>query len=164
PGVGALPRRLEEACLRLLGRGGVARLTPDPPVPANARCLAATSIDLRSRVAAGLFREDLHARLAAEMLTLPPLRERPEDIPELARHFLEQCCEHLGPRDLTPEAEELLRHYRWPGNLRELRESVEEAALQARNGRIGPEHFLGQIRSISDTGPLTSLYAVAMRH
>src|SRR5207247_1864116 len=83
-----------------------------------------------ARVAAGLFREDLHARLAAELLTLPPLRERPEDIPALAHHFLEQCCAHLGPRELGPEAEELLQRYRWPGNLRELRETVEEAALQ----------------------------------
>src|SRR5213078_1915183 len=139
--VGELPPRLQSACLQLLERREVVRLNSDAPVPANARCLAATSIDLRARVAAGLFREDLHARLAAELLTLPPLRERPEDIPALAHHFLEQCCAHLGPRELGPEAEELLQRYRWPGNLRELRETVEEAALQARNGRIGPEHF-----------------------
>ena len=133
-------------------------------MPANARCLAATSIDLRARVAAGLFREDLHARLAAELLTLPPLRERPEDIPALAHHFLEQCCVHLGPRELGPEAEELLQRYRWPGNLRELRETVEEAALQARNGRIGPEHFPEQMRRAPESGPLSSLRDVEMRH
>jgi len=162
--IGELPTRLQEACLQLLERREVVRLNSDSPVPANARCLAATSIDLRSRVAAGLFREDLHTRLAAEMLMLPPLRERPAEIPDLARHFLEQCCAHLGPREFTPEAEELLRHYRWPGNLRELRESVEEAALQARNGRIGPEHFPEQMRRTPESGPLTSLRDVEMRH
>jgi len=162
--VGELPPRLQDACLQLLERREVVRLNSDAPVPANARCLAATSIDLRARVAAGLFREDLHARLAAELLTLPPLRERPEDIPALAHHFLEQCCAHLGPRELGPEAEELLQRYRWPGNLRELRETVEEAALQARNGRIGPEHFPEQMRRAPESGPLSSLRDVEMRH
>src|SRR2546427_731498 len=65
---------------------------------------------------------------------------------------------------LGPEAEELLQRYRWPGNLRELRETVEEAALQARNGRIGPEHLPEQMRRAPESGPLSSLRDVEMRH
>jgi DNA-binding NtrC family response regulator len=162
--VGELPPRLQEACLQFLERREVVRLNSDAPVPANARCLAASSIDLRTRVDAGLFRRDLHDRLAGELLTLPPLRDRPEDIPVLARHFLEQCCAHLGPREIVPEAEELLKHYRWPGNLRELRETVEEGALQARNGRIEPEHLPERLRRLPENGPLSSLRDVEMRH
>jgi DNA-binding NtrC family response regulator len=164
--VGELSPRGQEALLRLLERHEIVRLSSNAAVPAHARCIASTSVDLRSRVPAGLFREELHARLATEVLTLPSLRERPDDIPVLARHFLQQCCSHLPEptRELTREAETALRDYAWPGNLRELREAVEEAAVHARGQRIDAQHLPEQIRRGEERGPLSSLRDVEMRH
>jgi two-component system response regulator HydG len=164
--VGELPLRLQEALLHLLERHELVRVASDTPVATRARCLASTSIDLRPRIAAGLFRADLHARLAIELLVLPALRDCPDDVPVLARHFLAQCCAHLpaGPAHLTPEAEAVLRAYSWPGNVLELRETVEEAALRARGGGIGVEHLPERIRTQPSGGPLSSLRDLERRH
>jgi DNA-binding NtrC family response regulator len=164
--VGELSTRLQETLLRILERHEVVRMNGQRPIPAHARCIASTSVDLRSRIPAGLFREDLHARLAAEVLTLPALRERSEAIATLARHFLAQCCREIpnGVPELTPEAERALASYSWPGNLRELREAMEEAALRASGGRIEPQHLPEEIRGGSRGEPLPSLRDVEMRH
>ena len=164
--VGELPARLQEALLHLLERHELRRLHSTTPVPARARVIASTCVDLRSRISAGLFREDLYQQLSAEKLDLPSLRERPDDIPTLARHFLERCCGHLphGPRDFTPEAEAVLRGYSWPENLRELREVVEDAALRARGERIGVEDLAERLRGEQRGGPLASLREVEIRH
>ena len=164
--VGELPARLQEALLRLLERHELRRLHSTTPVPARARVIASTCVDLRSRISAGLFREDLYQQLSAEKLDLPSLRERPDDIPTLARHFLERCCGHLphGPRDFTPEAEAVLRGYSWPENLRELREVVEDAAVRARGERIGVEDLAERLRGEQRGGPLPSLREVEIRH
>jgi DNA-binding NtrC family response regulator len=163
--IGELPLRLQEACMRLLERHEIVRLHSEDPVPANARILASTSTELRTRIDAGLFRDDLFARLSGEKLTLPPLRERRDDIPAMAIRFLDQCCAQLGPRELAPEAENLLKTYRWPGNLRELREAIEEAALRAPGGRIGREHLPERLGEEAEEGrPLASLRDVEMRH
>src|SRR5580765_6494259 len=131
--VSELPSRGQEVLLRLLERHEIVRLNSSTPVPAHARCLASASVDLRARIPAGLFREELYTRLATEILTLPSLRERRDDIPMLAQHFLSQCCAHLPEiaRELSRDAEAALREYSWPGNLRELREAIEEAAIRA---------------------------------
>jgi DNA-binding NtrC family response regulator len=164
--VGELPPRGQEALLRLLDRHELVRIGSNAPVPAHARCIASTSVDLRARIPAGLFRDELHSRLATEVLTLPALRDRREDIPALAQHFLQQCCAHLpaSARELSREAETALREYTWPGNLRELREAVEEAAMRARGQRIGVEHLPDRIRRPEERGPLPSLRDVEMRH
>jgi two-component system response regulator HydG len=164
--VGELPPRGQEARLRLLDRHELVRLGANAPIAAHARCIASTSVDLRARIPAGLFREELHSRLATEVLTLPALRERRDDISALAQHFLQQCCGHLPAtaRELSREAEMALREYTWPGNLRELREAVEEAALRARGQRIGIEHLPDRIRRPEERGPLPSLRDVEMRH
>jgi DNA-binding NtrC family response regulator len=162
--VAELPVRLQEAVLRLIERHEVVRLASDSPVSAAARCLASTSVDLRSRIDAGLFRRDLHERLAAEVLVLPALRERADDIPTLARHFLEQCCAHLpGATELTAQAEAALKAYSWPGNVRELREAIEDAALRAQ-GQIGVEHLPEKVRTEPRGGALPSLRDVEIRH
>jgi DNA-binding NtrC family response regulator len=164
--VGELPPRGQELLLRLLDRHDIVRLSSRNPIPAHARCIASTSTDLRARVPAGLFRDELHTRLATEVLALPPLRERRDDIPALARHFLEQCCSHLpaAARELNREAEGVLRDYAWPRNLRELREAIEEAAMRAHGQRIGVEHLPDRIRRPEERGPLPSLRDVEMRH
>jgi DNA-binding NtrC family response regulator len=164
--VSELPPRAQEVLLRLLDRHEVVRMSSNVPVPAHARCIATTTVDLRARIPAGLFREELHARLATEVLALPPLRERRDEIIPLAQLFLEQCCGHLpqAARELSREAEAALREYSWPGNLRELREAVEEAAMRARGQRIGAEHLPDRLRRGEERGPLPSLRDVEMRH
>jgi len=160
--VDELPARLQEAMVHLLERHELKRLNSTTPVPARARVIASTGVDLRARISAGLFREDLYQQLSAETLELPPLRERADDIRALARHFLER--RPRAPRDLTPEAEAALRVYSWPENLRELREVVEEAALRARGERIGVEDLPERVRGEQRSGPLPSLREVEIRH
>jgi len=164
--VSELPSRGQEVLLRLLERHEIVRLNSSTPVPAHARCLASASIDLRARIPAGLFREELYTRLATEILTLPSLRERRDDIPMLAQHFLNQCCAHLPEiaRELSRDAEAALKEYSWPGNLRELREAIEEAAIRARGQRIEAQHLPERVRRTEERGPLPSLRDVEMRH
>src|SRR5262245_755951 len=110
--VGDLPRRGQDLLLRLLERHEVVRLNARVGVPAQARCIATTTVDLRARVAADLFREELLTRLSADQFTLPPLRERIDDVGPLARHVLTQWCGHLaGNQGFSPEAEALLHRY-----------------------------------------------------
>jgi DNA-binding NtrC family response regulator len=164
--VSELPSRGQEVLLRLLERHEIVRLNSSTPVPAHARCLASASVDLRARIPAGLFREELYTRLATEILTLPSLRERRDDIPMLAQHFLSQCCAHLPEiaRELSRDAEAALKEYSWPGNLRELREAIEEAAIRARGQRIEAQHLPERVRRTEERGPLPSLRDVEMRH
>jgi two-component system response regulator AtoC len=98
------------------------------------RVVAATARDLAQAVAQGHFREDLYWRLNVLAVRLPPLRERPEDIEPLARHFLSRFAPlrpELPALDLAPEALELLRTHRWPGNVRELQHAMERAVVLA---------------------------------
>ncbi len=161
--VGDLPRHGQDLLLHLLERHEVVRLNGRTPILTPARAIATTSVDLRARSSAGLFREDLLALLSAERLTLPPLRERTDDVIPLACHILAQWCGHLGStQGFTPEAEALLRRHSWPGNLRELREVIEQAALRARTARIGVEHLPEALRAAG--GTLPSLRDVEMHH
>ena len=102
------------------------------------RILAATNADLRAEVAAGRFREDLFFRLNTVELHLPPLRERREDIPLLAKHFLDRFAKNYSRpvRELSPEAMQALLRYQWPGNVRELGHAVERATLLAQGDAV----------------------------
>jgi DNA-binding NtrC family response regulator len=164
--VGDLPPRAQEALERMLERHEIVRVNSRSPIPTPARCLVSTSADLRARIPSGLFRDSLHARLSSELITLAPLRDRAQDIPALARHYLSQCCAHLGPEspELSREAEGLLRMYRWPGNLPELREVLEEAVVRAGSSRIGAEHLPQSLRGEAASGPLSSLRDVEQHH
>jgi two-component system response regulator HydG/two-component system response regulator AtoC len=164
--VGDLPPPAQEALERILERHEIRRVNSHTAIPAAARCFASTSADLRARIPVGLFRGALHSRLAAELIVLPPLRERAQDIPMLARHYLSQCCAHLGAElpELSREAEGLLRMYRWPGNVRELREVLEEAVVRSGGGRIGAEHLPASLRGNGAGAPLASLRDVEQQH
>jgi DNA-binding NtrC family response regulator len=165
--VAELPMRLQAKLIRLLERQEIVRVGAAAPVRADVRLLATTTFELRERVAGGLMSRDLFDHLHAHVLTLPPLRERRDDIALLARHFLEQCCRGLAerPRGFTEEAEALLQSYDWPGNLRELRRAVDEAVLATRGEHIGPDALPTSLRDTTPrTTSLPSLEDVEMRH
>jgi DNA-binding NtrC family response regulator len=140
-----LPLLLQVKLLRVLQDGEVRRVGETATARVDVRVLAATHRDLRADVAVGRFREDLYFRLKVFSLTLPPLRERAEDVLPLARHFLER--EARRATRLGPEAERILLAYRWPGNCRELENAVRHAAALADGDEVRPEHLPDELRA-----------------
>lgn len=124
---------VQEKILRVTEYGEIERLGGSRPLRVNVRLVAATNVDLPQLAAEGKFREDLLDRLAFDVITLPPLRERGEDIPILARHFAINMVKELG-RDYFPgftkAAAKALQEYHWPGNVRELKNVVERCVYQ----------------------------------
>ena len=139
--VGEIPLAVQPKLLRALEGGEVERVGGGGPERVDARVIAATNRDLAAEVAAGRFRSDLYYRLLVVPIEVPPLRQRLEDLPELAAAFLAQACRRnrLRPRRLAPAALDVLRCHAWPGNVRELRNAIERAAILARGDEIGPE-------------------------
>lgn len=135
--LGELPENLQVKLLRALQEGTVRRLGSDQEAQVDVRVIGATNRRLLDEVADGRFREDLYYRLAVVTLEVPPLRDRPEDLEILIRHFLESRARRLGVE--VPEVSEgamaVLRVHRWPGNVREL-ENVLERALIMAEGRL----------------------------
>ena len=131
--IGDMPQEAQTRLLRVLQEGEFTAVGGRQPVRANVRIIAATHRDLRSSIRQGLFREDLFYRLNVVPIRLPPLRERVEDIPLLARHFLDKArADGLPFKSLDPAALDRLRAYRWPGNVRELENLMRRlAALHA---------------------------------
>ena len=138
--IGEIPLDLQAKLLAVLERRVVRPIGANRERPVQARFLAATNRDLRSMVEAGSFREDLYYRLEVLPLEIPPLRERREDIAELARHFLRRTAQRYGlpVPELGPEVEALLESYAWPGNVRELQHVLERAALLGQGGLLRP--------------------------
>ena len=120
--IGDMPAELQTRLLRVLSDGHFYRVGGHQPIKANVRVIAATHQNLEDRVRQGLFREDLYHRLNVIRLRLPPLRERPEDVELLARHFLAKSARDLGgePKRLSGAALEAMRRFAWPGNVRQL--------------------------------------------
>ena len=141
--IGELPLALQGKILRALEERTFDRLGGTAPVKVDVRLVAATNRQLKQAVAARQFREDLYFRLSVFPITVPPLRERKDDVPILARHFIEKQCRELGkkPMTLAPAALEALRTYRWPGNVRELQNCLERAAILADGDTIYPKHL-----------------------
>jgi two-component system nitrogen regulation response regulator GlnG len=134
-----IPLAVQAKLLRVLEHGEVLPVGANQPQPLNVRILAATHQDLAARAAEGTFRHDLYFRLNVFQVHLPPLRERPEDILPLAEHFLRRV--QANPSALPEETRRYLVVRPWLGNVRELRNAVEHAAIVARGGPILPEHF-----------------------
>ncbi len=136
--IGELPLQVQPMLLRALEAGEVRPVGADAPRKVKVRIVAATNRRLDEEVGAGRFREDLYFRLAVVRLHVPPLRERPDDIGALARHFAEE----LGVDDLSPEVIDQLAQLPWPGNARELRNAVEAYAAL---GTIQPRQGLSSV-------------------
>jgi formate hydrogenlyase transcriptional activator len=129
--VGDIPPELQPKLLRVLQEQEFERLGSTKTVRVDVRLVAATNRDLAAMVAEGRFRSDLYYRLHVFPLTLPPLRDRPEDVPLLVRHFVEQHSRRLNKRitSIPPETMAALARYPWPGNVRELSNFIERSVL-----------------------------------
>jgi DNA-binding NtrC family response regulator len=137
--IGELPLDLQTRLLRVLGSRSIRRVGGTQDRPADVRIVAATNRDLMAEVAAGRFRQDLYFRLAAAVVQVPPLRERPEDLPILVARLLEDLGQ---PRvEVTPAALDTLRARRWPGNVRELKNTLACALAFVDGEVLEPRHF-----------------------
>lgn len=125
--IGTLPMHLQTKLLRVLQEEEVEKVGSNKPIKLDARVISATNVDLEEEVKRGNFREDLYYRLNVIPITIPPLRERTEDILPLIRHFLEKNCleMHRSVMSIDKEAFEALELYQWPGNVRELENVME---------------------------------------
>ena len=135
--------------LRAIQEREIRRVGEDRDRKVNVRVIAASNRDLKEEVEKGDFREDLFYRLNVFPITLPPLRERKDDIPELALHFLgkKDDGETAGPQGFTAHAMDALGAYKWPGNIRELENEIERAALLCGDERIDITHLSERIGS-----------------
>jgi transcriptional regulator with GAF, ATPase, and Fis domain len=134
--VGEIPFELQAKLLRVLQEGQFERVGEDVTRTADVRVVAATNRDLQHEVAAGRFRADLFYRLGVFPISLPALRDRPDDIPHLAAHFIDQAARRFGRTapQLTTRAVKRLEAYQWPGNVRELQHVIERAVLLSPGG------------------------------
>lgn len=149
--IGEMPLPLQSKLLRALQQGEVQRVGADAAITVDVRVLAATNRDLREEVAQKRFREDLYFRLNVISIEVPPLRNRGEDIPVLAAHFLERFASRnrKNIRGFSPQALSCLLRYSWPGNVRELENAVERAVILC-NGDLITERELPAVV----TGPV----------
>jgi len=139
--VGDMSVVLQAKLLRALEEREIERVGGDTPIPTDVRVVAATNQRLETRVQERAFREDLYYRLAVARIHVPPLRERLEDLPELAVHFVARFGSEYGKaiRGVTDDALRLLSAHGWPGNIRELRNVLDRAVLNQQGGWIRPE-------------------------
>lgn len=148
--IGEMTLRMQGLLLRFLETGEIQKVGTDRALGrVDVRVVAATNRHLREMIAQGTFREDLFYRLNVIHLTVPPLRDRRDDIPALVEHFLRHFTQHDadGQRTLTAEAMELLTRYHWPGNVRELENVIERLAVTARSSTIRPEDLPPELRN-----------------
>lgn len=139
--IGELPAAIQPKLLRFLQDREYERVGESRTRKADVRVVAATHVDLAAAVAAGRFREDLYWRLNVVEIVVPPLRERREDIPDLARSALERVRGNGQDLTISPEALDDLARRPWPGNLRELGNAVERAAVLCEGAMLRPDHF-----------------------
>jgi two-component system response regulator HydG len=139
--IGTLTAAMQAKILRAIQNGEIQRVGSGETLRVDVRIVAATNRNLKNEVRAGRFRDDLYYRLNVVALYTPPLRERREDIPLLAGHFLREAAlrNHRNTAGFTPEAMLALEHYPWPGNVRELENAVERALVVARGPFLGPD-------------------------
>jgi transcriptional regulator with PAS, ATPase and Fis domain len=151
--IGDMPHNLQSKILRVLQEQEFYRVGGSATIKVNVRIIASTNKNLEKMVREGTFREDLFHRLNVFTLHLPPLRDRKEDIPLLVDYLLQNA-----PRELTisPMALQMLMAFSWPGNIRELQNTIESASVIAENGIIKPTHLPAKITGVFDQNQLTA--------
>lgn len=167
--IGDMPLEAQTRLLRVLQQGEYTTVGGRLPLKTDVRIIAATNRDLRQLIQQGLFREDLYYRLNVVPLRLPPLRERPEDVPDLVRHFLRKAeDEQLPAKRLEAEAMELLKQYRWPGNVRELENVIRRLAVLHPGESVGAAAVAAEltetVRPNTEDGPTLTLSEAIERH
>lgn len=164
--IGDLSPETQVVLLRFLEEGSFERLGSNECIQSDARIIAATHVELEAACRKGYFREDLYYRLKALHLHVPPLRDRGDDIPLLAQHFIDEYCARLGlrPHRLAPDALELVSRYAWPGNVRELCHNVLQAVVMSENAEIGASELgIDDSPGCGASAPLMTLAEVRER-
>jgi two-component system, NtrC family, nitrogen regulation response regulator GlnG len=152
--IGDMPPEAQTRLLRVLQEGEFTTVGGRQPIRANVRIIAATHRDLRSAIRQGQFREDLFYRLNVVPIRLPPLRERTEDVPDLASHFLERArADGLAFKTLNQGAVEVMRAYRWPGNVRELENLMRRLAALCPDEVIGADAMRAELSEFEASAP-----------
>jgi transcriptional regulator with PAS, ATPase and Fis domain len=143
--IGDMPVDLQGHLLRFLQEGQIVRVGGRETINVDVRVVSATNVRLHQAMGDGRFREDLYYRLNVLTLRLPPLRERPEDVELLARHFLRQAAAHFGREvvDFTPDAMDILRRYHWPGNVRELMSTIRRTVVIGNSSLVTAADLIG---------------------
>jgi transcriptional regulator with PAS, ATPase and Fis domain len=150
--IGLMTQATQAKVLRILQEREFERVGGNEMVKVDVRVISATNKDLEEAIKTGEFREDLYYRISVFPIKLPPLRERKEDIPLLAAHFLDKYAkqENKELEGVAPDALELLMAYNWPGNVRELENCIERAVVLASTREITPKDLPNSVRSIGE--------------
>jgi PAS domain S-box-containing protein len=154
--IGDIPVSTQVKLLRVLEEKEIERVGDQTPIKVDVRIITATNKNLDDLIAQGRFREDLYFRINVFPLSIPPLKDRPEDIPIIIQHFLEQHNQQSAKKisGLTPEAAARLAVYTWPGNVRELRNAIEYALVLCPGGEINVLHLPQKIAAEAICPPL----------
>jgi len=150
--IGDMDLALQAKLLRVLQQKNFERLGGTRPIEVDVRVIAATNMDLNELIKAKKFREDLYYRLSVFPISIPPLRERPDDIKLLADYFVEKYCREMKKpvKTLSKEAVRLLERYHWPGNVRELENTIERAVILAEGKKITPDHLAIRLQNTDE--------------
>jgi transcriptional regulator with PAS, ATPase and Fis domain len=162
--VGEMTPSVQAKFLRVLQEREFQRLGGAKTIKVDVRVIAATNRNPREAMTRGSLREDLYYRLSVFELTLPPLRERPDDILMLAEAFLAECASTMGrpAAGLSEDARDLLMHYSWPGNVRELRNAIERAVILCEGGLVTRQHLpITVVAAAPTTSPGSSISEAA---
>lgn len=150
--IGDMDISLQAKLLRVLQQKCFERLGGNKTIAIDVRVIAATNMDLNEMIKKRQFREDLYYRLSVFPITIPPLRERPDDVQPLADYFIKKYCLEMkkSPKSLSKEALSLMMKYHWPGNVRELENTIERSIILAEGKKVTPEHLAIRLPSTSE--------------
>ncbi len=152
--IGDMPSSIQAKILRLLQEKSIERLGGRETIPVDVRIIAATNRNLEGALSEGRFREDLYYRLKVVTISLPPLRDRKEDIPSLSKYFLARSARDFGMDNpgISKEALSALKGYSWPGNVREIGNTLQKALIFNRGTPVGPEDITQAISNETGAG------------
>jgi DNA-binding NtrC family response regulator len=164
--IGDIPAKMQVDLLRVLETHRFHRLGGNQEITSDFRLVCATNRDLEALIEEERFREDLYYRINVFVIDLPPLRDRPEDIPALTRHFIEKYAHAMGKpmKGMDPEVEGMLVSYAWPGNVRELENAVERAMVIGQEATIQPDDLPVPLARTASEPEGATLAALERRH
>ncbi|MBT7697625.1 MAG: sigma-54-dependent Fis family transcriptional regulator, partial [Desulfobacterales bacterium] len=152
--VAELPKNVQVKLLRFLQEGSIEKVGSEKTILVDARVISATNKDLKKEVKKGTFREDLYYRLDVIPVSIPPLRQRKNDIPLLANHFLQQIYDRYGHKQyaISDASIALMLDYEWPGNVRQLENAMQFAAIKCKGNEIMPHELPMELSELQSDG------------